>query len=388
MKVLFFVSNLSYPCTEGAHSQTISLIDYLIKSGLSVTISGFVKKDTNFDSVKLKNDIPGLEVDVVKFYKGSYLNLALKYVFFNDKFDFKSFDLVHAEGFGVISFLPRIKQLNIPVVFSMIDPWSLRHYRKYQFSGGFTHGVKYLLAAAFSFLMEKMFLHYADAVHLVSSSDAKQYQRIHKKLNISVIPLAFDEVEQKPTYHSLSKELSFVFWGDLSIDYIERGFKLFLDTINSSLVNNHHSVSISVLGRVSRDSFSKNFGCYEKNLINLTYVDWVDDISNFIKGHDVVLLCDANGTGLKNRTIQSMLLGMPVFATPFSVEGVAGLSGKDFVVYSDKDEIDKGLTLLSVEHKRADIGRSAAKTARLCYLKSVVCEKWILLYNKVISCKT
>jgi glycosyltransferase involved in cell wall biosynthesis len=101
--------------------------------------------------------------------------------------------------------------------------------------------------------------------------------------------------------------------------------------------------------------------------------------------NDLVILPDQDGTGLKNRMISAMMLGMPVIASTAAVEGIVGADGKDFMLCRTSLDFINALNTLSADtSNRESLGQNASKISNQSYNTDAVMKNWLLTYKRII----
>lgn len=382
MKILFLVSNLSYPPTEGAHAQTLDLIANLIGKGIEVKLDGFIKKLNCFDIEKLKVNFPKLNLGDFKYYSSNYIFLALTNLFDFNKSNDSGFDIIHFEGFGVITLIEKYRSANNILLMSLIDPWARRQRRRMVSAENVLKKLMFFISWKISFLLERQFLKQYNLVHLVSGDDLSCSVRDYPLANFKDIPIAFDGKKYKERKIAQEGKFKILFWGDLNVSYLSKGLDFFVNSVLHHIDN----VELIVLGRMDK---KKYFDLYNVNISNyfaVEFVDWVGDLEEFILVHDCVVLPDQNGTGLKNRTILSMMLGMPIIGSKFAFDGVAGVNEIDYFVCKTAEEYITACNVFQNDMIITEtISKSANKTAMTYYEQSVVVDTWVDLYTNLMK---
>ncbi|AGH43163.1 hypothetical protein C427_1054 [Paraglaciecola psychrophila 170] len=225
------------------------------------------------------------------------------------------------------------------------------------------------------------FLKDYDAVHLVSADDLSNISLDYPRATFIDIPVFF-EVKDYKKYRRTNDVLSVLFWGDLNVPYLSEGFLFIIKTVIPFVSN----VELKVLGRTSKSVYLKNHDIDDVDFEKIAFITWVDDVDVFISDFDIVILPDKNGTGLKNRTISSMMLGMTIVGSDFAFDGVAGEHGKDFFICNSQNEYIETLNLLQKNSETlAIVGKSANKTAEQNYSKDIVMKEWDELYRRLLN---
>lgn len=383
MRILFFVSNLSYPPIEGAHARTIELICYLNHMGHDVTLYGFLKKNTPFDMDLFRSDHPQISLHEFIRYSGNYITQAVRGFFL--KIVFPPSDIIHFEGFATIGCATSYRSRKI---LSLIDPWALRQKRKYKNEKRIFKRLIGWGGYVIAELIEKKYLRTFNKVHLVSSADAIILKEEYDLSNVQTIPVSFDFEHLLPykTTYTSSAKVKLVFWADLNVNYLLEGLEWFVDNVFNE-INKSGRFELYILGRMHLDILIERLPMIG-NINNVNVVSWLPDLNVFLSGMDIAVLPDPCGTGLKNRTIHSMALALPTIGSIHAFEGIPLSSLQSSVVCSNRDKYIRELTNLACdEDKRTFMGTSLRRIALENYSAQVVNLKWHFLYSEVRNIK-
>ena len=149
---------------------------------------------------------------------------------------------------------------------------------------------------------------------------------------------------------------SVVFWGNLdfppnwtAVEYFyERVFLPFLQ---------HEGVEWIIIGKGAGPRVAE----LAKHPL-ITLKGYVDDLFGEIAGMGVMINPMVEGSGLKNKVIESFAVGIPVVSTPLGVEAIDGEDGTHFLVASDdRGFADSILCLLNDPVLRAGITDEARR---------------------------
>lgn len=82
MRVIFILSNMTFPPREGAHSQTLNLIKVLQGKGVEISLIVFLKEQSSFDLEGFNRDYHGVNVISIFLDARSYSFRFLVFSFF------------------------------------------------------------------------------------------------------------------------------------------------------------------------------------------------------------------------------------------------------------------------------------------------------------------
>ena len=69
-----------------------------------------------------------------------------------------------------------------------------------------------------------------------------------------------------------------------------------------------------------------------------------------------------SGTGMQNKILEALACGLPVVASPLAVQGVPGLTGKEIIVSTNREEIIESIEhLINNEENRIELSLNGQK---------------------------
>lgn len=377
MNILFYVSNLSYPPIEGAHARTLELIDVLASRGHTITLSGFVKKSSPFDTVLYKKNHSKINISGFREYSGNYISQALKNTL--TRIEFPAADIVHFEGFAVISCGGSCKS---PKILSLIDPWAIRQARKADAESTSIKKTILRIGSMVSNILEKIYLKKYSHVHVVSPTDAIALRKSHNLSNVVHIPVSFDQQNMAPkkTDYSIKNKLKIVFWGDLHVEYLLESLRWYLLNVHQ-IITSQIDIDFYILGRVSKAYITEKIPTLIEPS-NIHIIEWTQDLNSFLSSMDIAVLPDISGTGLKNRTLHAMALGLPTLGSTFAFEGINIESAASKAICSTSQDYIKSLKELSTSsQQRSDLAYTLKNVISNSYDATAIAMEWEQLYQ-------
>ena len=383
--ILVVLSNWSYPGQEGLHIQNGAVLQRLCQSGMRVHILAFVRAPATVDVARLRADWgPNLDITVSPI-RVNYPLLLLQSLLLPSWLNpnWQAFQamltrvkpaLIHLEGIGIAPWLGALTQQC--VLMSAVDAWSLRQSRLAQRATGFKR--LFLQGyAALSRLTEHRYYRLAAAVHVVSEEDAHYLRSVCPNANVQVVPVGLMSMPSpRPLQAATSPCL--VFWGDLKVAYLRDGLLWLLTEVLPQLPEpQRSSLKLEVLGRREPDAQLLAAAGPQ-----VTFTQWVDDVDKVLAGATVVVLPDASGSGMKNRTLHAMACGVPVVGTNFAFEGIAAPNDVACMVRDNAYGFAIALAqLLTDEGKAQAIGQAGRQLVLDRYSLDAVVEGWRALYT-------
>jgi len=121
----------------------------------------------------------------------------------------------------------------------------------------------------------------------------------------------------------------FVFMGDLKAPHNLISIKKFITLQMNQLISTLPDVKLRIIGKNADQELIQ---LAEKYPENLTIEGYVEDISAIFSQACAMIIPLLFGSGVKIKTIEALCYGMPVIATDYGVEGIAGVNQRDYIV--------------------------------------------------------
>lgn len=224
----------------------------------------------------------------------------------------EGYDIVHVEGVGLG---PIVDELNTStVVWSLVDSPSYRKRRLYRYSPSIPRKIWHYLEWIVANRVESRYGPCADVVHVVSETEAQYLNEHHPGLVAQAIPVALPEAFVNNPRSTVSTNRIAVL-GNRNFEDICRGIRRYVYPVLEDLVDSNENIEIVMLGPGSIDVPDN----YEDTV---KQPGWVEDYVNVLAECTVAVVADPVGSGIKNRTIQSLALGVPVVGTCHAFEGL------------------------------------------------------------------
>jgi glycosyltransferase involved in cell wall biosynthesis len=400
VRVAFVISDLTYPPVEGIHQQTVELLKELRATGCDILLFSYCRSPEKLDVSRLEVEC-GLKFALPAVVNSLPLSIrGLKNIilggFFRGRDDKailraigrQNCDVIHLEGAAACGLFER-KHAGRTVL-GIIDPGSRRQLRLAQSGGRWSRRFVHFGMSKMYFLFESL-LNYQDAVwHVVSDSDRDYLiKRFGHKNTVSIpvmlpaaidpaVPSCADEVE--PTTGSIKSIGSVrkgVVFADFRFAHMRSAFLDLVENVIRPALSDGCPVELEVLGRSGVDGKILDV-CRE---LNIEFRAWVDDYITYLRAFDFVIIPDKVGTGLKNRTIQCMALGLPVLGTEVAFEGIPAVNGFHAIVARDGAEMICGLNdIVRSSEFRHGMSVRAREFALSRYGCAAVASAWRKLY--------
>lgn len=387
MRILYVLSNISYPPNEGAHEQTLRIIKGIANRGHDCTIAAFVVTRESFDVTKFRDYAPNVNVAIVLCNRGTYTGILLRNSL--ERFPGRrrlgaligrrsvlteadrqlrtwlgreagAYDVVHAEGIPLAPIVH--EQVSRPVIFSTVDAWSMRQRRLMRGAASLRDKLQRLVSYGVARFAEHRYLGDFQHVHVVSPSDAA-YLRAQTSLESVVsIPVSLPGGMQFSDTQRHDPSRTILISGDIRVSYVMDGICDFLDAAMPRLLADFGNVTIRLLSRAA--AFGRLAEIVARWPERIVVEAWVPDFVAALNAADIVVLPDASGSGLKNRTVVAMASARPVVGTRWAFEGTGMRNWRDGIRGDTVDELIAGvLTCLRRPKLAGRIGRRGARHA-------------------------
>lgn len=209
-----------------------------------------------------------------------------------------------------------------------------------------------------------------DCITTISSADRKRFLEIAgvRSDKVEVIPNGV----QLPPRMDISTNIaeitrSLVFWGNLEFPPNWTAIRYFISEI-----------FLPYLSEADIDFFIAGGGetGFIKDLFDhprIHYLGFQKDLLQFCVDKAVMVNPMIEGTGLKNKVLESMAMGIPVVSTSMGVEAIQGDTNRHFLVADDKYQFaEEILSLINDKKKRERISTNALNLVREKYSWNVV----------------
>ena len=106
---------------------------------------------------------------------------------------------------------------------------------------------------------------------------------------------------------------------------------------------------------------------------NLKTLDGVPDISLALAALDVSIAPMQDGSGMQNKILDAMALGVPVITNDFGIGSIPACHGKSVIIYKDENDLISWIKKLSLEPTlRNEIGQNGFQLVETNYTDSAV----------------
>jgi glycosyltransferase involved in cell wall biosynthesis len=286
----------------------------------------------------------------------------------------REYDVVHVEGVGLAPLIADFR--DTPVVWSLVDAPSYRKRRLYEYTTSTVRTVVHFLEWKVAGRIEARYGPAAEAIHVVSEPEARYLNQRHSGVSAVSIPVALPD---SFTNHSRSTASTntVVVLGNRNFEDIREGIRTYLYPVLDDVSRCFDDIRVILLGQGSMDVPEANQDIVEQP-------GWVEDYGDTIADASVAVVTDPVGSGIKNRTVQALALGVPVVGTRYAFEGLdidPDSIGREI---SSPPELFAALeTVLNDEQMRETMSKRGRAFATENFARERIVRSWSDLYESV-----
>jgi hypothetical protein len=250
-------------------------------------------------------------------------------------------------GFHCVFLIPLLPRSS-RVIFIPFDCWSARERRLASQESNLIKRSARLLWYRLIKLAESIAIPRLDLIGLISEEEIDSFKAEHPKFastntKFAVIPRwrpDYTPRSSAPCSGSVTAEVSVLIWMDCRTPYGLASVKSLARTLSALEPTTIEFLKIKALTRIGDHQFADAMRDIEMEFENL---EFIDDIAAYLATIDVVILPDLFGSGVKNRTIQAIMSGNILFATPHAVEGIRFLHQEDYFPLENPGDLSSAL---------------------------------------------
>lgn len=224
-------------------------------------------------------------------------------------------DAVIVSGLRVLPFVGALPP-GTRAVWYAADEWVLHHASQVRLSAPGTWGE--LRQALHKGLYERAYRKRLDRVWAVTERDARAFRRFAGITAVDVLPNGVDAEHFAPGPEP-RQEFSCVFWGRLDFGPNVQALEWFLGQVWPTVRARQPQARLDVFGFQPTPQVQALCG-----VAGVSLTPDIPDLRSDVRQRQVVVLPFVSGGGIKNKLLEAAALGMPILATPRTVEGLSG----------------------------------------------------------------
>ncbi len=352
MRILVVTPALPFPFDKDGFMLALgTLVNEWVSKSYEVHISCFGRIDpkayeffTEAGVVVYCNDITSSFPGVVHFSKfGTFIRPRNSFGYDFGKYNLVTgdcFDFVVLSRFESVFLLDKIKK-SIDVkttVFFEIDALSLLYERMSKNSTSLIERYYNLIQSKLINRVEKKYYSEFDKTAFVSSSDKRYVLEKHPQLDSSKIFNIRNGVsisEKVNRREALSDVIKLGFSGDFSYKPNQLAALFIINKIIPCLLTSKTSFEVKLIGRNPTPEMISASNRYSSIL---TVTGQVENVTSELSYLDIYICPLFVGTGIKNKILNVMGIGLPFIASSVAVEGIDELEGGDY--FKSVDSMD------------------------------------------------
>lgn len=397
MHLLIITKELPYPKHKNGTTTTLFSLIMNWKIENEVTIISLTKIDDIGKKIFLNNGInvvpnSDLVINPSVFIKiGNKTRLKSRNLYFDifniDRNYLSEYNIVFFVGFESLLYYNFISDLPSYTrkVFIEIDCISLLYSRLTKTTNNYFKKYYYLLQNQIIHKIEYLAYKHFDKVFFVSSIDKVFAQNSFKKISSEKFQNFNNGVDvivlDKHKFDATKINICFSGIFDYEPNFLASEF--IIKNILDKLLSKHKNVNFHFIGQDKSKRLSK-LGVQNSNQLIMT--GFVEDINLYLSNMDIYISPLFVGTGMKNKILQAMNLGIPIICSTVSAEGIFELEhDKNCMICDSQDGNDWIFLiekLINNEETRNYFSSECKKIIKSNYLWDSISSNILTLCNK------
>ena len=387
-KILFLNSKSPYPIKDGAAIGTNQYLRFFHRLGYEVDL---VYTSELNDLEVVRNGLSGICSHIYHFHlpkyqsylkvlKGLITNthpLHVNYYHSNKvarwvRNHAKDYDILYCHNMRTALYVDGIDSYKI---WNIVDAFSMNYESARKNTTGIWHWI-YTIDAKRCVKWECKLAESFNKMLIVSERD-KQYIETHLKraADIAVIE-NYTEVFDNHIPDNVSESRNLVFVGAMNYEPNVTAVTYFCSQILPELLKRYPGIKFYIVGKTPTNSV---LALQSDDVIVTGYVDVIWD---YLKIATVVVTPMLTGSGIQNKILQALAVGLPVITTPTGFEGLVKDEGQPRVAVDSADMIEQISFLLDHPEVRFEEGKKSKGYILRNYSESVILEKFRLFMEK------
>jgi glycosyltransferase involved in cell wall biosynthesis len=349
MKILFLTLRIPWPLNDGGAIATYKLMEYLVKSGNTLTLLAF-NTQKHFQPPEVMqaiaktvaiplNTTPRLLPLIANFFFSNLpynVERFLSYEYSTNLIQLlenQNFDIIQLEGIYMALYVHLIqKHSKAPVVLRAHNVES-QIWQRMQASQAW--GVKkwyYGILANRIEIFEKAHLPYFDGIVAISNKDEQRFIQWGYRKNSITIPAGIEVPAMLATEanYNDSDKISACFLGSLEWLPNVQGLAWFLEKVWPTVHSRFPMIEFSIAGKKT-PAFVQQ---WQYKYPHVSVVGEVPDAYTFISKHQLIIIPLLSGSGMRLKLLEAMAAGKAIICTPVAAEGIPVTHEKE-VLFAD-----------------------------------------------------
>ncbi len=399
MRILQLCKKYPYPLKDGESIAVTNIAAALTNLGAEVTLLAMNTNKHAFDTSKINQTLP--------YYKAKYtVNVdtdvkilpALKNLFSSDSYhisrfistDFEkklihllkesTFDIIQLETLFLAPYIDTIRKYSSALIVMRAHNVEHEIWERITTNTSSLIKKKYLRHLTSKLKnFEKSMLHKYDLLLPITHKDYNTFKKLGFNGNAQIVPIGMNISKYTPDYSSFKKDLSLSFIGSLDWMPNIEGLKWFLDNIWSKVHQQFPDIHLHIAGRNTPD-WVKNI-----NQDNIIVHGEVDDATQFINQHSIMVVPLLSGSGMRAKILEGMALGKVIISTSIGIEGIPAKNKGEVMVADDPKEFIEAIDwCLNQNGTLEKMGTKAKQFIHENYDNIEITQDLLATYHKAI----
>ena len=290
------------------------------------------------------------------------------------------FDVVQFEGLFVVPYLDTVKANSSAKIIYRAHNIEFDVWERVAMIERFMPRRKYL-----QFLARRLKVYETEQINrfhqvfAISEQDRQSILRFGCAVGIEVFPVALD-FDRYVTGERVNTVPTLFHLGAMDWRPNKEGLEWFLDEIWPDIEPLNSELRFYIAGK----NMQREFFDYDSE--NLVVEGEIFDAVEFINSKDIMIVPLLSGSGMRVKIIEGMAMKKCIIATSMAAEGIRCNPGKDILIANTADEFYRViLQCLTNPNKWREIGENARKMVERDHDISIISEKMLNIYQKLIS---
>lgn len=286
------------------------------------------------------------------------------------------FDLVHFFG-GIQVYEYRNAVRDIPRIILPYDSFALHMSRAAAHASGYLEWMRLTAISAMAHRYERIMYRGFDRIVLVSGKDQEYLQGLNPDLKTCVIPNGVDTEYFKPM-DSIRYGRSLVLVGNYDYPPNADAAIALVTKILPLVRAEIPDVTVEIVGPNPPAALVSLAG------EGVEITGYVSDIRPYLAKAGCCVAPMTLGSGIRNKILEAMAMGVPVVTTPVGCEAIAARPGENILVGRDPKELAEcAIKLLQNEAMRTQLAEAGRQIVQRVHSWRSAASQYEALYNEV-----
>lgn len=385
-KILIINKEIPYPPHKNGNTNTIyNLIKAWKDKGNEVTLIYLndFQSESEIELKKLKIEIININIKGKEYfikYNGKYiLKLRNSWDINSNNFpkiDVEKYDYVIFGDLGSTLIIDKLENFSkVSSILFQADSLAMYYERNKELTKNLLKKIYCILQKKIIKKYEKEIYKDIDKIIFVSEKDKEYVETYHKDKKIKSVKLGIERYTKRGILKLRKEEIDIGFSGIMSYEPNKIAAEFIIKEILPKLIKKKLNYRIHLIGKEPIESW-KNLEYVKNNKLVIT--GYLENIDDYISNMDIYISPLFLGSGMKNKILQAMNLGIPIIASNISCDGITELKDhENFLLCDNQVEnwIDKIEELAQDKNKRRDFSKKGIEIIKKNYSWSKMADE-------------